>query len=165
MLPKEGNNVMQKDYLSALISGPSDALSASPLGNAYFMNTNSQCYDVDSGDLQDRYMFISNITYADVQFPSRFMGFTFNETKGLLPGIINNIKRDLISNIGRILQVIQGSYYVITRDVLGCEVGPPRLTGASLYLASCAAGGSTPPPRPCAGRRRPEARATRLSCT
>lgn len=85
------NKVMQKDYLSALIAGPSDALSASPLGNAYFMNTNSKCYDVDSGDLQDRYMFISNITYSDVQFPSTFMGFTFNETKGILPGIINNI--------------------------------------------------------------------------
>ena len=30
--------------------------------------------------------------------------------------IINTIKRDLISNIGRILQVIQGSYYIISTE-------------------------------------------------
>lgn len=87
------DNMKIREYVGALISGDSNALTASPLGNAYFMDTNSQCINTDTGDLENRFVFMSNITYTEVPFPIGFMGFNFNETKGLLPGIIDNINQ------------------------------------------------------------------------
>tara|TARA_Y100001970_G_scaffold294170_1_gene447903 strand:- start:531 stop:1232 length:702 start_codon:yes stop_codon:yes gene_type:complete len=104
---EKSDNIKMKDYLSTLISGSSDAFSASPLGNAYFLDTESQCKDIDTGDLQSRFIFISNITHTNIPFPDSFMGFNFLQTKGLLPGIINNINN--INNIDLQSSLIDGN--------------------------------------------------------
>lgn len=79
------------DYYKVLVKGASDAQAATPLGNAFFYDTGLKCLD-EFENVQDRFMFVGNITYQNVEFPSQFGDyFNMRSTKGLLPGIINNI--------------------------------------------------------------------------
>lgn len=88
------------DYYKVLVKGNSDAQAATPLGNAFFYDTGLNCLDEFQNE-QSRFMFVGNITYNNAEFPSQFGDFfNMNSTKGLLPGIINNINE--VNNISLI---------------------------------------------------------------
>lgn len=66
-------------YIDVVMSGNSKAQRASPLGNKYFMDTGSQCTDLQ-GNTQPRFAYINNI-------PDGSLGIG----RGLVPGIQENI--------------------------------------------------------------------------
>jgi hypothetical protein len=68
-----------EEYVEVLTTGKSKAQSVNPLGNKYFMDTNSTCSS-SSGD-QERYVFINNI-------PDSATG-----ENGLITGIIQDIEQ------------------------------------------------------------------------
>ena len=60
------------------------------LGNAYFLNTNTDC-ETDSGQVASRHIYINNRPSGEIPFISDLIGVT--TPKGLIPGMIANIQR------------------------------------------------------------------------
>lgn len=80
------------DYVRLLIEGGGSASkTGQPLGNKYFSNTNAKCVDVDTGKDVDRYMYIDNQPDGSMPMIGAGMGQSFNEFRGLIPGILDDI--------------------------------------------------------------------------
>ena len=69
-------------YVDVLVSGKSKAQTVSPLGNKYFMYSNTECEDKNKLK-QDRYVFINNI--PDGKLP--LLGVT-KDLRGLVPALL-----------------------------------------------------------------------------
>jgi hypothetical protein len=78
------------DYVDVLISGTSRAQRVNgPLGNKYFMATNSDCRD-SKGVSHPRYVYINNIP-ENTSLVSSANGKNVTQYRGLVPGIIQDV--------------------------------------------------------------------------
>lgn len=79
-------------YVEMLVSGKSKAsATGQPLGNKYFLKTGAKCYNSESKEIVDRYIYVNNVPEGNVPFISGAMGVNFSEFKGLIPGAISNM--------------------------------------------------------------------------
>jgi len=79
-------------YVELLVSGNSAAsATGGPLGNKFFLQTGAKCVDEDSGEEQDRYIYINNVPVGNIPFISSGMDVNFSEFKGLIPGTMGNL--------------------------------------------------------------------------
>lgn len=77
------NNIKaMQGYVDVLVSGKSKSQTVSPLGNKYFMYSNTDCEDTNK-QKQDRYVFINNI--PDGKIP--LLGVN-KDLRGLVPGLL-----------------------------------------------------------------------------
>ena len=98
MSSKGDLNTLGKDidgliaYVELLVSGDSKAsTTGGPLGNKFFMKTGAKCTNVNTGELEDRYIYIDNVPAGNIPFISQGMDVNFSEFKGLIPGVISNL--------------------------------------------------------------------------
>jgi hypothetical protein len=81
-----------KSYVELLVSGSGNAsATGQPLGNKFFLNTNSKCSDKTTGQDVDRYIYINNVPAGNIPIISSGIGVNFSEFKGLIPGTISNL--------------------------------------------------------------------------
>ena len=105
MIAKGDLDTMARDidglaqYVEVLVSGKGASKTGEPLGNKYFVPTNTKCTDVDSKSLKDRYTYIDNVPNGKLKFIGEAMGVPFNSYKGLIPGVMENIEHLNPSNI------------------------------------------------------------------
>lgn len=79
-------------YVDLLVSGKGKAsATGKPLGNKFFLKTGGKCSDKDSGQDQDRYIYINNVPTGNIPFISSGAGMDFSDFKGLIPGTISNL--------------------------------------------------------------------------
>lgn len=79
-------------YVELLVSGNSKAsATGQPLGNKFFLKTGGKCNNKDTGQDEDRYIYINNVPSGNIPFISSGMGVNFSEFKGLIPGTISNL--------------------------------------------------------------------------
>lgn len=84
-----GNSVASKAAsLNFPLNGKS---SGAPLGNAYVFNTGLQCKSNVDGNLKDAVAYINNVPLGNIPIISSVAGGDFQELRGLLPGIFENI--------------------------------------------------------------------------
>lgn len=87
-----------KGYINALISGSGKAIkntNDNNLGNRYFLTTVQKCKDTN-GKSQTRSIYIDNVTPNDqsVINPGSMSSIaTSGEMRGLIPGVLNNIRK------------------------------------------------------------------------
>lgn len=80
------------DYVQILVSGGGKAsATGKPLGNKYFLDTQSTCKDVSSGESQQRYIYVDNVPEGNIPIISGGTGINFSEFRGLIPGTISNL--------------------------------------------------------------------------
>ena len=77
-------------YVQVLTSGNSRAQAVGPLGNKYFENTGGTCKDAQ-GNSHKRYVYYNNIPDGTIPFISSAMKTDTSSSKGLVPGILQNI--------------------------------------------------------------------------
>jgi hypothetical protein len=78
------------DYVDVLISGTSRAQRVNgPMGNKYFMSTNSNCKDANNV-AHPRYVYINNVP-ENTSLVSSANGNDVTEYRGLVPGIIQDV--------------------------------------------------------------------------
>ena len=100
--PKGTMDALKKDldalgsYVDVLISGTSRAQTVSPLGNKYFLTTNTDCKDAQ-GVAHPRYVFINNIPVNSTPGV---------EYRGLVPGIVQDV---MYINPGKLFSVFTQS--------------------------------------------------------
>lgn len=79
---------------------------AGVLGNAYFLNTHTECeMDGDSNQVPSRHIYVNNRPTGEIPFISDMVGI--ESPKGLIPGMISNIQRTNPS--GLLNAIIPGS--------------------------------------------------------
>jgi hypothetical protein len=75
-----------------LVAGKSNASkTGGPLGNKFFLKTGGSCVATDTGDTEDRYIYIDNVPAGNIPFISSGMGVNFSEFRGLIPGVMSNL--------------------------------------------------------------------------
>jgi hypothetical protein len=80
------------NYVELLVAGKSHASkTGGPLGNKFFLKTGGTCVASDTGDSQDRYIYIDNVPAGNIPFISSGMGVNFSEFRGLIPGVMSNL--------------------------------------------------------------------------
>jgi hypothetical protein len=80
------------NYVELLVAGKSNASkTGGPLGNKFFLKTGGSCVATDTGDTQDRYIYIDNVPAGNIPFISSGMGVNFTEFRGLIPGVMSNL--------------------------------------------------------------------------
>ena len=86
-------------YVDLLITGDSPASkTGQPLGNKYFLNTQTQCVDINNNNNPvDRYIYINNVPSGRIPFLSDEMG-DVTSLEGLVPGILSNMANITITN-------------------------------------------------------------------
>jgi hypothetical protein len=62
-----------------------------PLGNQFFLDTAVKCKDVVSGNKVTRSIYINNIPDGRIPIISEVTGASFDDFKGIMPGIMSNI--------------------------------------------------------------------------
>jgi hypothetical protein len=62
-----------------------------PLGNQFFLDTAVKCQDIASGKKVTRSIYINNIPDGRIPIVSDMTGATFDDFKGIMPGIMSNI--------------------------------------------------------------------------
>jgi hypothetical protein len=78
------------NYIDLLASGNSKASkTGNPLGNKFFVRTGSTCKNVDTGDSEDRFIYINNKPSGKLPILSQ-LGIKSNSLRGLIPGILEN---------------------------------------------------------------------------
>lgn len=79
------------DYINILVTGKSPASKANggPLGDAFFLNTNSKC--LANGVPKPRHFYINNIPDGKLPFLSGKTNMKMDSFSGLIPGIIEDI--------------------------------------------------------------------------
>jgi hypothetical protein len=81
-----------KSYVQLLVSGDGKASSTgNPLGNKFFLKTGGKCKDKQTGEDQDRYIYINNVPQGNIPIISSGMGVDFSNFKGLIPGTMSNL--------------------------------------------------------------------------
>lgn len=82
-----------KSYIELLITGQTNASTTNgPLGDKFFLKTESKCKDIKTNNLVNRYLYINNIPDGTIPFVSSGLGGTqFSSFKGLIPGVMNNM--------------------------------------------------------------------------
>lgn len=79
-------------YVELLVSGGGKAsATGQPLGNKFFLKTGGKCTNKETGESEDRYVYINNVPAGNIPFVSSGMGVNFSEFKGLIPGTISNL--------------------------------------------------------------------------
>jgi hypothetical protein len=79
-------------YVEILASGSSKASkTGQPLGDKFFLETGAKCKDVATGKQVTRSLYVNNIPDGSMPFITSGMGVTFNDFRGLVPGVIENI--------------------------------------------------------------------------
>ena len=98
MSSKGDLNTLGKDidgliaYVEVLVSGDSKAsATGGPLGNKFFMKTGAKCTNKDTGEEEDRYVYIDNVPAGNIPFISQGLDVNFSEFRGLIPGVISNL--------------------------------------------------------------------------
>ena len=78
------------NYIDLLASGKSKASkTGQPLGNKFFVRTGSTCKNVDTGDSEDRFIYINNKPSGKLPILSQ-LGIQSRSLRGLIPGILEN---------------------------------------------------------------------------
>lgn len=78
------------NYIDLLVTGDSKASkTGEPLGNKFFVRTGSTCKNVDTGNSEDRFIYINNKPSGKLPVLSQ-LGIRSNNLKGLIPGILEN---------------------------------------------------------------------------
>jgi hypothetical protein len=79
------------NYTELLVSGKGGASkTGGPLGPQFFLKTGQQC-TTETGDLTDRYLYISHKPTGNIPFISSGLGVDFTEFEGLIPGTFSNL--------------------------------------------------------------------------
>ena len=79
-------------YVELLVSGGGKAsATGQPLGNKFFLKTGGKCKNKESGQDEDRYIYINNVPQGNIPFISSGVGVNFTQFKGLIPGTISNL--------------------------------------------------------------------------
>ena len=90
-------------YITALISGPSNAISsvrrpggtgnnARPLGNSYFLPTVATCRNINNnGESVPRSIFVNNIPLGNIPILSGITEQNMTNLRGLVPGVVSNM--------------------------------------------------------------------------
>jgi hypothetical protein len=79
-------------YTQLLVSGGGPASKVpGPLGNKFFLKTGAKCRDVNTGKDVDRYIYVDNVPSGNIPFISSLLNENFDEFRGLVPGIIEDI--------------------------------------------------------------------------
>lgn len=93
------------DYINILVTGKSKASKANngPLGDAYFINTNSKC--LYNGKPVPRHFYINNIPDGRIPFFSGKTNLKMDSFKGLIPGIIEDVSElnpeEMVKSFGK----------------------------------------------------------------
>lgn len=88
-----GNNVDGLiKYVEVLVTGGGASSTGSPLGNKFFLQTGGKCKDVKTGNEVDRFIYVNNVPMGNIPFISSGLDTDFSEFKGLIPGIMGNLK-------------------------------------------------------------------------
>ena len=93
------------DYINILVTGKSPASKANggPLGDAFFINTNSKC--LANGVPKPRHLYINNIPDGNIPFLSGKSSVKLDSFKGLIPGILEDTAslnpEDMIKSFGK----------------------------------------------------------------
>lgn len=86
-----GNDINAlSSYVNVLVSGQSNAQTASPMGNKYFLSTGATCVD-PQGTSQSRYVYINNVPDGDIPLISSAMGQDMTSFEGLVPGVLEDL--------------------------------------------------------------------------
>jgi hypothetical protein len=62
-----------------------------PLGNQFFLDTAVKCKDIVSGEKVTRSIYINNIPDGQIPLVSEMTGASFDDFKGIVPGIMSNV--------------------------------------------------------------------------
>jgi hypothetical protein len=62
-----------------------------PLGNQFFLDTPVKCKDIKTGQDVTRSIYVNNIPDGQIPLISNMSGFSFDDFKGIMPGIMSNI--------------------------------------------------------------------------
>lgn len=93
------------DYVNILVTGKSPASKANggPLGDAFFIDTNSKC--LANGVPKPRHLYINNIPDGRLPFLSGKTSVKLDSFKGLIPGIIEDVSslnpEEMIKSFGK----------------------------------------------------------------
>lgn len=79
-------------YVEVLVTGRGASATGQPLGNKFFLPTNTKCKDINSGELKNRYSYVNNVPDGHIPFISSAMGENFTSFEGLIPGVLENIE-------------------------------------------------------------------------
>ena len=78
-------------YAEILVTGQGRAAKLNkPMGNKYFLKTNSLCVDKDNKKVP-RSIYINNVPEGNIPFISSMMNADFSDLRGLIPGIMSNL--------------------------------------------------------------------------
>lgn len=79
-------------YVNVLVTGKGKASkTGQPLGTKFFLETPVQCTDKATKKDVTRSIYINNVPDGSIPFISAGMGVTFDEFKGLVPGVVSNL--------------------------------------------------------------------------
>ena len=96
------------DYAEVLITGGGKAVlhPDRPLGNQYFLSTLAKCIDVSTNESVTRDIWINNIPTGNIPFVSNLAGTDFNEFRGLIPGMLQDL--EVLNPINFIEDIVAG---------------------------------------------------------
>lgn len=93
------------NYINILVTGKSKASKEDkgPLGDAYFINTNSKC--LNNGKPVPRHFYINNIPDGRIPFFSGKTNLKMKSFRGLIPGIIEDVSElnpeEMVKSFGK----------------------------------------------------------------
>lgn len=95
-------------YTDLLIDGQGKASkTGGPLGNKFFLSTNSQCLETTGNKPVDRYIYLSNIPNGNIPLLSSTAGGDFTEFEGLIPGILSDLNNLSVPSPSEIFQTFE----------------------------------------------------------
>lgn len=106
-------------YIDLLVEGPSKAsATGQPLGNKFFLYTESQCNDIQTNKPVDRYIYLSNVPNGNIPILSDIAGSDFTQFEGLVPGILSNLSNLTIPSPSQIFSTFENGGTNCQRVVL-----------------------------------------------
>ena len=79
-------------YVNVLVTGKGKgSKTGQPLGTKFFLETPMKCTDKVTGKEVKRSIYINNIPDGSIPFITAGMGVTFDDFKGLVPGLVSNL--------------------------------------------------------------------------
>jgi hypothetical protein len=95
-------------YTDLLVDGHGKASkTGGPLGNKFFLATNSKCLENTSNQPVDRYIYLSNIPNGNIPLLSSTAGGDFTEFEGLIPGILSDLNNLSVPDPSEIFQTFE----------------------------------------------------------
>jgi hypothetical protein len=95
-------------YTELLIEGQSKAsATGGPLGNKFFLTTNSKCIDKATNQPVERYIYLSNIPDGNIPLLSSAAGGNFSQFEGLIPGILTSLNNLSVPDPSEIFQTFE----------------------------------------------------------